>query len=122
MPAQAGARMTAAREASVTVIGREITTNAFFTEHVARTLGLPQLCPMAGESGSEYLMRRLKQLQWCSRAWGRCDLEALSPALFELAAQQICYCAADMAQDVLAIRERVRRGQCRNPYLEGSDA
>jgi len=108
---------------AVAVIGRGCTTNTFFTKEVARGLGLPELHQLPGESEGEYLMRRVKQLQWCSRAWAFCDLAALSPALFALAAQQICYCAADMAQDVTAIRERVRRGECRDPYsLEGRRA
>jgi hypothetical protein len=89
---------------AVAVIGRGCRSDAFFTQTIAQSLGLPELRRQPGEADERFLVRRLAQIQWCNRHWAHCDLARLSPDLLALAATQICAAAADYCQDRIAER------------------
>lgn len=84
---------------AIRIIGRGCRSDAVFTVQIAQALELPELHQDPGETDERYLIRRLAQLQWCSRHWAHADLGALSPDLLVLAAMQICSAAADYCQD-----------------------
>jgi hypothetical protein len=94
---------------AIPVIGRGCRSDAVFTREIARALGLPELLREPGETDERFLIRRLAQIQWCSRHWAHADLDALSPDLLALAAMQICTAGADYCQDRIAERLVVER-------------
>jgi hypothetical protein len=100
-------------------IGRECTTEAFFTEMLARQLGQPGLTRAPGEGDSAWLIRRLDQLKWISRHWINAQLERLSPEELQIAAMQICHTAADYCQD-RAVERDYRARQMQHPAKRGT--
>jgi hypothetical protein len=83
----------------VPIIGRGCFTGESFTARIAEALGYKRPRRGPDETDAQFLIRRLKPLQFYSRHWANADLESLDPALLELAAMQICSAAADTAQD-----------------------
>jgi hypothetical protein len=99
---------------TISVIGRECTTEEHFTAMLTQSLGFPEVRRPPGESDERFLIRRLEPLKWCSRHWALAHLDRLPPKLLELAAMQICNAAADYCQDRACERhERERQEAAR---------
>jgi hypothetical protein len=81
------------------IIRPSCVTEEHFTWELNYQLDVPQLSRLPDEDERQFLIRRLKPLQWISRHWSETDLGRLSDRELDIAANQICNAAANYCQD-----------------------